>query len=459
MKWRVMLELVGPDGTVGVHEVGGRAAVAEYVPQMIGLTLEEGKHLLATLQVHLVQAQAEDHSRRRRRCQRCGSQRPLKDQRSRRLVSLFGTVEVRVPRFIPCRCAVTCRRTLNPVAEIMPDRCTPEYERTVAKMGSLLPYRRARTLLAEFLPLGKPQAVETTRQRTLRVGTRLEQEAVAGARSKPSVATKSIALSIDGGHVRAARQYQGRTFEVLLAQVSNDEGKQVVFASVPAEATSQTRQLRGVLHGLGAIPETPVTILSDGADGPRSLGEAASSGPTHHVLDWFHLAMRVQHVAQAAKSWPDATENDCRAGTGLAETIERIRWRLWHGQVRRALNLIAETVVTMDVAAQDKSPVAAAARKVARLLGELETYVVGQADIITDYATARRCEEPISTAITESTVQWLLHRRMNAQQQMRWSPRGAHLMLKVRTSVVNGTLDRDHAVAERWARRPFRRAA
>jgi hypothetical protein len=85
-------------------------------------------------------------------------------------------------------------------------------------------------------------------------------------------------------------------------------------------------------------------------------------------------------------------------------------------------------------------------------------YVFGQSDII-DYATARRCEEPISTVITESTVQWLLHRRMNAQQQMLWSPRGARLMLKVRTSVVNGTLDRDHAVAERWARRPFRRAA
>ena len=30
-------------------------------------------------------------------------------------------------------------------------------------------------------------------------------------------------------------------------------------------------------------------------------------------------------------------------------------------------------------------------------------------------------------------------------------------MLKVRTSVVNGTLDRDYAVEERWARRPFRR--
>ena len=65
------------------------------------------------------------------------ARQPLKNQRSRRLVSVFGTVEIRAPRFALCRCAVTCRRTLNPVAEIMPDRCMPEYERIVAKMGSL----------------------------------------------------------------------------------------------------------------------------------------------------------------------------------------------------------------------------------------------------------------------------------------------------------------------------------
>ena len=43
----------------------------------------------------------------------------------------------------------------------------------IAKMGALLPYRRARMLLAEFLPLVDIPAVETTRQRTLRVGARL----------------------------------------------------------------------------------------------------------------------------------------------------------------------------------------------------------------------------------------------------------------------------------------------
>ena len=293
------------------------------------------------------------------------------------------------------------------------------------------------------------------------MGARLEKEAVAFAKvAEPtSVETRTISLSIDGGHVRSVRRYQVRSFEVLLAQVTNDDGKQIVFSSVPAEAISQRDQLRGDLHKLGATAVTPVTILSDGAEGPRALGEAASPGPTHHVLDWFHLSMRIQHVDQAAKSWSDISADDRKTGADLVEIIDRIRWRLWHGQVARALDLIGETLVTLDVIASGNELAAVAARKVARLLRGLETYICGQSDIISDYATARRQDEPISTAVTESTVQWLLHRLMNAPQHMRWSPRGAHLMLKVRTATANGTLERDLAVAERWARRPFRRAA
>jgi hypothetical protein len=81
------------------------------------------------------------------------------------------------------------------------------------------------------------------------------------------------------------------------------------------------------------------------------------------------------------------------------------------------------------------------------------------ANLIIDYAEARGRGEPTSTAKTESTVQGLLHRRMGAGQQMRWSPQGAHRMLKVRTAVANGSLTEDHTAAERWARRQFRPAA
>jgi hypothetical protein len=313
--------------------------------------------------------------------------------------------------------------------------------------------------VAEFLPLGDVPAVETTRRRTMRVGARLEQQAASSQPVAPAAEPRAISLVIDGGHVRSVRSYQVRSFEVMLAQVSDDDGQQVVFSSVPAEADRQRDQLRGVLHRLGATPSTPVTILSDGAEGPRALGEAASIGPTRHVLDWFHLSMRIQHAAQAAMSWPDASAEDRKAGASLAETIERIKWRLWHGQVRRGLDLIAETMSTLEGTVETASPAMSVALKVTRLLGELETYVCGQSDIIIDSATAMRREEPISMAVTESTVQWLLHRRMNTQQQMRWTPRGTHLMLKVRCAMMNGTLQHHHAVAEGRARRPFRRAA
>jgi len=96
MKWRIFVELAGADGSVQSHEisdVGG--GTIDSSAETLGLTLAEGKKTLAGLQRHLVQAQTEEHCRNRRRCQRCGAQRPLKDIRRRRLTSLFGVVEVR----------------------------------------------------------------------------------------------------------------------------------------------------------------------------------------------------------------------------------------------------------------------------------------------------------------------------------------------------------------------------
>ena len=104
MRWRVVVELTGVDGAVRTHEVsaGGVTAI-EDSSTTIGLTLEDGKRTLAVLQDHLVRAQTEEYCRGRRRCPRCGSQRPLKDVRTPRLLSLFGTIAVRAPRFLPCR--------------------------------------------------------------------------------------------------------------------------------------------------------------------------------------------------------------------------------------------------------------------------------------------------------------------------------------------------------------------
>ena len=114
---------------------------------------------------------------------------------------LFGTVEVRAPRFEPCRCSVTLRTVLCPVTEIMPDRCTPEYECVLAELGALLPYRRARALLDDFFPVGNLPTIDTMQRRTLQVGARLERAAIVAPASAPPAEAQTIALSIDSGHV------------------------------------------------------------------------------------------------------------------------------------------------------------------------------------------------------------------------------------------------------------------
>jgi hypothetical protein len=146
----------------------------------------------------------------------------------------------------------------------------------------------------------------------------LEQQALTAKPLSSPPSVQSITMSLDGGHV--IRSYQMRSFEVMLACASNDQGEQQLFSSVPVEADRQRQQLSAVLRDLGATPTTPVTALSDGAEGPRFLGETASPGQTRHVLDWFHLSMRVQHVAQTARSWPRGTKEDLQQGVmGLAQ--------------------------------------------------------------------------------------------------------------------------------------------
>jgi hypothetical protein len=71
--------------------------------------------------------------------------------------------------------------------------------------------------------------------------------------------------------------------------------------------------------------------------------------------------------------------------------------------------------------------------------------------MIIDYATARSSDEPTSTSTSESIVQWLLHRLMEANQQVALiAERGA-------TDAQDPNLGReepfnqDFGNAERWA--------
>ena len=65
----------------------------------------------------------------------------------------------------------------------------------------------------------------------------------------------------------------------------------------------------------------------------------------------------------------------------------------------------------------------------------------GQEDAsIPNFGDHYRNEEAISSAVAESAVNQIVGKRFVKKQQMRWTKRGAHLLLQVRTRVLDDTL-------------------
>ena len=107
--------------------------------------------------------------------------------------------------------------------------------------------------------------------------------------------------------------------------------------------------------------------------------------------------------------------------------------------VFRALQTIDDLIFDLDIT--EPYPEQARLLKAVR---EFDSYIRANAERIPNYGERQRAGEAI---FTESTVNQVISKRMVKKQQMRWTPRGAHLLLQVRTRVLNDQLADDF---RRW---------
>lgn len=185
----------------------------------IGLSINDGKKIMAVLQSAVLNHEAETYALFRRVCSDCHTFLPVKDYTTRRIRTVFGAVEVRNPRWMLCReCYPGIVGAFAPLKEICPDRATPELMELTARLGSMMPYRQAAKVLAEFLPIEPTETHATLRKRTIRTGERLDDQIVQEtwqARSQtddrcqlemqlPGDRCKEFVVSIDTAHVRSA---------------------------------------------------------------------------------------------------------------------------------------------------------------------------------------------------------------------------------------------------------------
>ena len=165
------------------------------------------------------------------------------------------------------------------------------------------------------------------------------------------------------------------------------------------------------------------------------------SPQAEHVLDWFHITMRITVMKQMAKGLQDR-----ELLQNLESDLESTKWYLWHGNVFRALQELAGIELdlhSVDYELTDDAKI----KKLLKQVQEFRRYIERNGGFIPNYGDRYHYGEAITTAFVESTVNEVVSRRMVKKQQMRWTKRGAHLLLQVRNQTLNDDLKETYG---RW---------
>ena len=433
----------------------------DLAPDTLGLQLTEAKALLAAVQDTLVEQQASAAITKQAACPHCGVPRRHKDTRTIVVRSLFGVLRLPSPRWWHCGCHHQPTRTFQPLAGLLPERTTPELAYQQARFAALVSYGITADLLGELLPLGRRLHPAAVRRAVHAVADRLEDEL---GEERPSFIDTCqrereelprpdlpIIVGLDGGYVHSSQQRSRADgwFEVIAGKAIPAAGQPCCFGYVQTYDTKPKRRLFEVLKSQGMQANQQVTFLTDGGEDIRDV-PCYLNTQAEHLLDWFHLTMRITVMAGMARSlrpplpdpeFPDEPPADLASEIGTQ--LQRLKWFCWHGNVFRALQTVDDLIFDLDT----PEPARIEQVRLLKAAREFDAYLRANAGRIPNYGERYRAGEIISTAFTESAVNQVIAKRMVKKQQMRWTPRGAHLLLQVRTRVLNDQLASDF---RRW---------
>jgi len=432
-------------------------------PDTVGLQLGEAQDLLTAVQHTVVTHQISTAITAQRACPHCGQARRHKDQHTIVLRTLFGALRLPSPRWWHCDCKTQRTRTFRPLAVLLPERSTPELAYLQAKFAALTSYAISAQLLAEVLPLGRRLDPTVLRRQVQATAHRLEDElgeeqvsfidTCQRDRDALGPPNLPITVGLDGGYVHSATQGSRRDgwFEVIAGKVMPTHGKPTCFGYVQTYDTKPKRRLFELLNSHGMAANQQITFVTDGGEDIRDLPRFLNP-QAEHLLDWFHITMRLTVMSTMAKGLrapqPDPDELPptarCDLATEVGKSLESLKWFLWHGNVFRALQTIEDLQCQLDEGGEEATFEQV---RLAKAVGEFDTYIRANADRIPNYGERHRAGETISSSFVESAVNQVISKRMVKKQQMRWTPRGAHLLLQIRTHVLNDELATDF---HRW---------
>ncbi len=240
-----------------------------------------------------------------------------------------------------------------------------------------------------------------------------------------------LTVGTDGGDVKAQGSAPGWCAVIagksLLAFRREDEPSppsSQCFAFVQTYDQQPKRRLFELLPSQGLQRNQQIEWLSDGGETGRDL-QLSLSPEADHLLDWVHIPMRLTTVTQTAKGLSATTRPEGRTlRDDVVRDLERIKGFLWHGKVFQALQELRCVEGDLEATAYESDD--AIAWKLGKAVQEFPTSIEHNGGFIPNYGERYRNGERMSTGFVESTVNYVVSKRIVKKQQMRWSQRGAH---------------------------------
>jgi hypothetical protein len=304
----------------------------------------------------------------------------------------------------------------------------PDLARLQCEQGALYSYREAQTNLEKLtVHRRRVNNHNQIRQITDEVGEVLAQENLLPPVQKDCAPpAEEVILQLDGGHIPIKAKDKS-SFEALSVVIYRPESIRtidpqhreivskscVLLAKDDDLATIKTYVLNAACKQ-GLVQDTEVIALADGANNCWSviLSLKPHCQKLTCILDWFHIGKKFQNVRSAVEE-------------GFIESLERVKWTLWHGKPDEALTKL-ELLITNIADMKKRS-------KLKGLFDYLESNKV----YLVNYEERNKENKTYTSQVAGSHIESIINARHKKSRKMQWTREGAHKVLQIRGMIAS----------------------
>jgi hypothetical protein len=408
--------------TLKIYDVKAPASILE-----LGLRHEEQISLLGKVQNSILAEQSKLIDPGHDVCPKCGEKLSKLGFTKSNFHAVFSDHKVGIQKH-QCRNPECHWQSAPTTTSVFGTSIHPDLAKLQCEQGALYSYREAQANL-EKLTVHRRQVNNHNqiRQITDDVGEVLAEENLKPPTKEDCAPpAQEVIVQVDGGHI-PTKDKDKRSFEALSAVIYRPENirtidqhhreiesKSCVLSAKDDDLATMKTYLLNATRKQGLVQDTEVIALADGANNCWSviLSLEPHCKQLTCILDWFHIGKKFQNVRSAVDE-------------AYTDTLERVKWTLWHGKSDEALSKLK--ILTTNVTDAKKRS----------KLEDLYDYLNRNQAYLVNYQERDEQNQTYTSQVAESHIESVINARHKKSGKMQWTREGAHKVLQIRGMIAS----------------------